>query len=32
MPELGLVTVPADLPADIKALLDPYVRQQLGGV
>jgi len=32
MPELGLVTVPADVPADIKALLDPYVRQTIGAV
>lgn len=32
MPELGLVTIPADIPADIKALLDPYVRQSLGGI
>lgn len=29
LPELGIVTVPSDIPADIKATLDPYVRRQV---
>ena len=31
MPELGIVTVPTDVPADIASILDQYVRQQVGG-
>lgn len=32
MPDLGLVTVPASIPADVTALLDPYVRHRIGSV
>jgi hypothetical protein len=32
MPELGVVTVPSDMPADIKALLAPYQRARVGSV
>lgn len=32
LPELGLVTVPADMPADIKALLDPYCYARVGSI
>jgi hypothetical protein len=32
MPNLGVVTVPSDMPADIKALLAPYQRARVGSV
>ena len=32
MPGLGAITVPSDMPPDIQALLDPYVRTGVGGV
>ena len=32
LPELGVVTVPSDMPPDIKALLAPYQRAKIGGV
>jgi hypothetical protein len=32
MPALGVVTVPADMPADIKSLLAPYQRARVGSV
>ncbi|GIV82069.1 MAG: hypothetical protein KatS3mg051_1423 [Anaerolineae bacterium] len=32
MPQLGIVTVPSDMPPDIKALLGPYQRGRIGSV
>jgi len=32
LPELGVVTIPQDMPQDIKATLAPYIRLQMGAV